>query len=94
MFVPVSHRPGHAQADFGEADAYIGGQKIRFHYFCIDLPQSDDAFVKACPTETADAFCDGHPPAKNGSIRAHQWSENQNRFRRMIPSKTRRPENQ
>ncbi len=22
MFVPLSHRPGHAQADFGEADAY------------------------------------------------------------------------
>jgi transposase len=63
MFVPLSHQPGHAQADFGEADAYIGGQKIRFHCFCIDLPQSDDAFVKAYPTETAEAFCDGHVSA-------------------------------
>ena len=26
MFVPLSHRPGHAQADFGEADGYIGGK--------------------------------------------------------------------
>src|SRR5665213_3135509 len=25
MFVPLSHRPGHAQADFGEADGYIAG---------------------------------------------------------------------
>jgi transposase len=49
MFVPLSHRPGHAQADFGEADAIIAGQKVRFHYFCMDLPQSDDAFVKAYP---------------------------------------------
>ena len=24
MFVPLSHAPGHAQADFGEADAIIG----------------------------------------------------------------------
>ena len=30
MFVPLSHRPGHAQADFGEADGYIGGKKVRF----------------------------------------------------------------
>ena len=25
MFVPLSHPPGHAQADFGEGSAYIGG---------------------------------------------------------------------
>jgi hypothetical protein len=28
MFVPLSHRPGHAQADFGEVDGYIGGKKV------------------------------------------------------------------
>jgi transposase len=38
MFVPLSHRPGHAQADFGEADGYIGGKKVRCHYFCMNLP--------------------------------------------------------
>jgi hypothetical protein len=37
MFVPLSHCPGHAQADIGEADGYIGGKKVRFHYFCMDL---------------------------------------------------------
>jgi len=25
MFVPLAHPPGHAQADFGEAIAIIGG---------------------------------------------------------------------
>ena len=63
MFVPLSHRPGHAQADFGEADAIIAGQKVRFHYFCMDLPHSDDAFVKAYQAETAEAFYDGHVSA-------------------------------
>jgi transposase len=63
MFVPLSHRPGHAQADFGEADGYIGGKKVRFHYFCLDLPHSDGCFVKAYPGETAEAFCDGHVTA-------------------------------
>lgn len=63
MFVPLSHRPGHAQADFGEADGYIAGKKIRYHYFCMDLPHSDGCFVKAYPAETAEAFCDGHVAA-------------------------------
>ena len=56
MFVPLSHRPGHAQADFGQADAYFAGKKVRFHYFCMDLPHSDGCFVKAYPAETAEAF--------------------------------------
>ena len=30
MFIPLSHRPGQAQADFGQADAYIAGKKVRF----------------------------------------------------------------
>jgi transposase len=60
MFVPLSHRPGQAQADFGEADAIIAGKKVRFHYFCMDLPHSDGGFVKGYPAETAEAFCDGH----------------------------------
>jgi len=63
MFVPLSHCPCHAQADFGEADGYIGGKKVRFHYFCMDLPHSDGCFVKAYPAETAEAFCDGHVAA-------------------------------
>jgi transposase len=63
MFIPLSHRPGHAQADFGQADAYIAGKKVRFHYFCVDLPHSDGCFVKAYPAETAEAFCDGHVAA-------------------------------
>jgi hypothetical protein len=29
MFVQLSHRPGHARADFGEADGYIGGKICR-----------------------------------------------------------------
>ena len=28
MFVPLSHPPGHAQADFGEADAIIAGVQV------------------------------------------------------------------
>ena len=63
MFVPLSHCPGHAQADFGEADGYIGGKKVRFHYFCINLPHSDGCFIKAYPAKRRKPFADGHVAA-------------------------------
>jgi hypothetical protein len=63
MFVPLSHAPGHGQADFGEALAIIGGVETKVHYLCISLPQSDDLFVKAYPKENMEAFCDGHNAA-------------------------------
>ncbi len=60
MFVPLSHPPGHAQADFGEAVAVIGGVRQAIHFFCLDLPHSDACFVKAYPAERTEAFLDGH----------------------------------
>ena len=33
------------------------------HYFVLDLPHSDDCFVKAYPAETTEAFLDGHVSA-------------------------------
>jgi len=59
-FVPLAHPPGHAQVDFGEAVAVIGGVRQKIHFFCLDLPQSDGCFVKAYPRETTEAFLDGH----------------------------------
>jgi transposase len=63
MFVPLEHPPGHAQADFGEALAVIGGVEQKIHYFAYDLPHSDANFVVAYPAETTEAFCDGHVQA-------------------------------
>lgn len=63
VFIPLSHKPGHAQVDFGEADGIIGGKLLRFHYFCMDLPHSDAPFVKEYPAEVAEAFCEGHAAA-------------------------------
>ena len=63
MFVPLEHPPGHAQCDFGQAWAFIGGKKRRIHYFVMSLPHSDGIFIKAYPAETTEAFCDGHVSA-------------------------------
>ena len=63
VFVPLSHSPGHAQADFGEAMAVIGGALRKIHFLAFDLPHSDGCFVAAYPAETTEAFCDGHNAA-------------------------------
>jgi transposase len=60
MFVPLHHAPGHAQADFGEAIAIIGGIEQRAHFFALDLPHSDASYIRAYPAATAEAWVDGH----------------------------------
>ena len=63
MFVPLSHSPGQAQCDFGEALVIISGVQRKAHCFVLDLPHSDGCFVKAYPAETTEAFLDGHVSA-------------------------------
>ena len=63
MFVPLTHAPGTAQADFGEALVIVGGEERKAHYFAIDLPHSDDCFVRAFPAETTEALLEGHVQA-------------------------------
>jgi transposase len=63
LFVPLTHAPGEAQADFGEARVIVGGEERKAHYFAIDLPHSDDCFVRAFPAETTEAFLEGHVQA-------------------------------
>jgi transposase len=60
MFVPLSHAPGEAQADFGEALVVVAGAECEAHYLAFDLPHSDDCFVVAFPAETTEAFLEGH----------------------------------
>ena len=60
MFVPLTHAPGEAQADFGEALVAIAGVECKAHFMVFDLPHSDDCFVCAFPAETTEAFLEGH----------------------------------
>ncbi len=60
VFVPLAHPAGHAQADFGEADAIVAGVERRIHFFIMTLPHSDACFVAAYPSATTKAWLDGH----------------------------------
>ena len=58
--MPLTHAPGEAQVDFGEALVVIAGVEQKAHYLAMDLPHSDDCFVTAFPAETTEAFLEGH----------------------------------
>jgi transposase len=60
MFVPLTHAPGEAQTDFGEAQVVIAGVEQKAHFMVFELPHSDDCFVQAFPAETTEAFLEAH----------------------------------
>ena len=59
-FVPLSHPPGHAQFDFGEATVEIAGERCKAHLAVITLPYSDTYFLSAYPRECTETFQAGH----------------------------------
>jgi len=60
VFVPLSHPPGHAQFDFGEAVVIIAGVEMKAHLAVITLPYSDTYFLTAYPRECTETFQAGH----------------------------------
>ena len=60
MFVPLSHPPGHGQADFGEALVVIGGIEQKAYFFAFDLPHSDACYIRAYPAANTEAWLNGH----------------------------------
>lgn len=63
-FVPLAFEPGEAmQVDWGQAYAYINGNRTLIHCFCAVLPHSGALHVSAFPDETTECFFLGHQMA-------------------------------
>lgn len=61
VFIPLSYAPGQmAQVDFGEGEVIISGQQLTAQIFCLRLCYSKQAFVMALPTQSQEAFFEGH----------------------------------
>jgi transposase len=60
VFVPLSHRPGEAQADFGEVTVVLNGKSTKAAFFVITLPYSDAIFCQVFPKECTETFQEGH----------------------------------
>jgi transposase len=60
VFVPLTHPPGEAQVDFGEAEVSLDGRPAKVALFVMTLPYSDALFCCASPRECTEAFLEGH----------------------------------
>jgi transposase len=60
VFLPLSHPPGEAQVDFGEATVRIAGQEAKVAIFVMTLPYSGAMFVQVFPRECTETFMEGH----------------------------------
>lgn len=60
VFVPLVHKPGEAQVDFGQALVKVNGQLRKVAFFVMALPYSDAVFVMAFERECTETFWEGH----------------------------------
>jgi transposase len=60
VFLPLSHPPGEAQVDFGEATIRLEGQEMKVAVFVMTLPYSGAIFIQAFPRECTETFLEGH----------------------------------
>ncbi len=63
VFLPLSHPPGEAQVDFGEATIKLDGIETKAALFVMTLPYSGAIFVQAFPRECTETFQEGHRQA-------------------------------
>lgn len=60
VFMPLIHRPGEAQVDFGEALVKVSGMLRKVHFLVMALPYSDAFFVMAFERECTETWWEGH----------------------------------
>jgi transposase len=60
VFVPLVHRPGEAQVDFGFALVKMAGELRQVVFFVMVLPHSDGFFVAAFEHLCLEVFWEGH----------------------------------
>ena len=60
VFVPLVHRPGEAQVDFGYALVRLAGVPLKVALFVMVLPYSDAFFVQVFARECTEVYWEAH----------------------------------
>lgn len=60
VYMPLIHRPGEAQVDFGYALANVSGILRKVAFFVMALPYSDAFFVMSSERECTESYYEGH----------------------------------
>ena len=57
--IPLEHKPGEAQADFGAADYYENGALHEGRHFNVSFPYSNQGFMQLFPGENTECLLEG-----------------------------------
>jgi transposase len=60
VYMPLDHRPGEAQVDFGYALVKVCGELRKMGFFVMVLPHSDVFFVMVFERECTESYWEGH----------------------------------
>jgi transposase len=60
VYMPLIHRPGEAQVDFGYGLAKVSGVLKKVAFFVMSLPYSDAFFLMAFEKECTETYWEGH----------------------------------
>jgi transposase len=63
VFVPLIHRPGEGQCDFGRAEVVVAEERHKAALFVLTLPYSNARFACLFPRECTETFHEGHARA-------------------------------
>lgn len=57
--VPLKHRPGIAQLDFGKTEYLLDGERVQGYHLVVSFPFSNMGFVQLYPTQNQEALFQG-----------------------------------
>lgn len=57
--IPLTHFPGEAEADFGEADYYHHGERVAGSYLTLSFPGSNAGFLQLAPGQNSECLFEG-----------------------------------
>ena len=58
-FLPLEHKPGEAQVDFGAAEFYENGRKVSGKYLEVSFPYSNKGYLQLFPGENMECLLEG-----------------------------------
>lgn len=58
-FIELVWAPREAQADFGDVDVLVCGERVRMHFFVLSFPFSNMGFCQLFAGETSECVCQG-----------------------------------
>ena len=77
-YIPLEHRPGETQIDFGAADYYENGTRTSGHYLNISFPYSNKGYLQLFPGENMECLLEGMDAIFRhiGCVPAEAWFDN------------------